>query len=110
MQATRSHWSTTIIGRIIGNSIPQKYELNCELRLEVPSITIERSTVPEVILPKRRKASEITFAKSQRISRNARKNERVISASFTTGARIRYFHLGRLSQESVKYFFQVRGI
>jgi len=62
------------------------------------------------MLPKRRKASEITFAKSQRISRNARKNERTMSASFTTGARRKYFHFDIFSEDRVKYFFHPTGI
>jgi hypothetical protein len=49
-------------------------------------MSIPRSTVPEVIFPKRRNPREIIFAKSPIISRNHKKREIIISPTFAIPA------------------------
>ena len=52
------------------------------VKLLSPIRSIHRSMVPEVMFQKRRKASEIIFARSPTKSRNPKKSEITISATF----------------------------
>lgn len=88
--ATRSHCIYTISGMITGKLIPPINPVRAFVMLETPIMSIVTSMVPEVIFPKRRNASEITFASSPTRSRKPRNIEIMISQNFTHTASGRY--------------------
>lgn len=70
------------MGSITGKLIPPINSVTVWEKLEIQTMSIPSSTVPEVMFPKRRNESDITFARVPTISRKPRKRDMTISAVF----------------------------
>lgn len=71
-----------ITGITTGKAKPPSAFVNSSVSPDIPAIAIAKRTVPEVMFPKRRNASDTTFAATPIMSRSHKKREITISAVF----------------------------